>query len=257
MKYSYLIIVLTCSFFISCGSNEPEINEEVKVEKVDPEIPEPDTFNYDTLKGMYIGEFGGSDIRIILNYVSSKNAIGYNIHKGLQRNLNGKVTRSGNSIKLVLNEPGDNKFDGIFTIDFIDEDEHPKGIWEPNDKNLPKRNFRLEKLIVKEAKEGEINLLNFSDYFNYLSDTVGNYQFMDDGLCIFEYYPKTDYEERIEQLIKVNGSWSLNGQEVTIEWQPNDIFPEEPMVFKIIKSEYEELTLKSKDRELWNYYYGF
>lgn len=251
--YSFILLL---PLLIACKSENGTSDETVEVEKIEAEIPEPDTFNYDTLKGMYMGDFGGSDIRIILNYVSSRNAIGYNIHKGLQRNLNGKVTRSGDSITLVLNEPDDNKFDGVFTLLFMGEDQHPKGNWEPNNKELPKRNFQLDKLVAQGKKGDEITVYNFTDYFGYMSDTMGNYNFLDDGLCMYEYYPKTDYDERVEQLVQIKGSWSLDGKTVTIEWQPNDLFPKEAMEFKMAENEWGEMTLVGRGMELYNYMYG-
>ena len=90
--YSCLILLLIAS----CKEKEAP-KEVLTINNIPAEIPETDKFDYDTLKGMYTGDFGGSDIRIILNYVSQNNAIGYNIHKGLQRNLSGNVSRSGDS----------------------------------------------------------------------------------------------------------------------------------------------------------------
>jgi hypothetical protein len=42
------------------------IQEEIKINKVEAEIPKEDNFDYDTLQGMYIGDFGSSDIRLII-----------------------------------------------------------------------------------------------------------------------------------------------------------------------------------------------
>ena len=132
-----LFLILSCT-----SKSEPK--EEIKIEKVEAEIPPIDNFNYDTLQGMYIGDFSGSEIRIILNYVSQKNAIGYNIHKGLQRNLNGKVSRSNDSIQMVLSEPGDNKYDGVFTINFIGEGKKPTGVWVSGSGEFPDQKFKLK-----------------------------------------------------------------------------------------------------------------
>lgn len=41
------------------------------------------TYRYDSLEGAYTGDFGGSNIRIILTHVTGKHAIGYNLLKGL------------------------------------------------------------------------------------------------------------------------------------------------------------------------------
>ncbi|OFZ52785.1 MAG: hypothetical protein A3D92_21560 [Bacteroidetes bacterium RIFCSPHIGHO2_02_FULL_44_7] len=250
-----LLSILLIFFLLSCGDSENEVV--TNIDKIEASIPEEDPFDYDTLQGMYIGDFGGSDIRVILNYVSSKNAIGYNIHKGLQRNITGKVTRSGDSIQLVLQEPGDNEFDGVFTLLFTGDKSKLTGFWESNSGKIPKRSFKLKKVIYVEAKdEKDINMSNFADYYSYLSDTIGHYSFKDDGLCLFEYYPVTDYENYVEQLVEVRGSWSLKGQVVTVNWQPNKIFPSRKSEFTIFRSEWGDFTLKSGDEELYNYRYG-
>ena len=85
MYYNTLLFGFLIVTLMSC-EDKTIIQEEIKINKIEAEIPQEDNFHYDTLQGMYIGDFGGSDIRLIINYVSNKNAIGYNIHKGLQRN---------------------------------------------------------------------------------------------------------------------------------------------------------------------------
>lgn len=237
MKSLLLFTVLTIALF-SC--TEKTVEQEVKVDKIQPEIPEEDTFPYDTLQGIYIGDFGGSPIRIILNYVSNKNAIGYNIHKGLQRNIMGKVTRSGDSIQLVLSEPGDNKYDGVFTINFTGIDNAPEGEWTANDKKIPGQSFKLKKVIIDEKlKEGEITMTNFADVFNQMSDTIGEYRFMNDGLVILKYYPDNDADWDKQQYKELKGSWELKGKHVIVNWEPSTIFKGDVIEMDIVESEYE------------------
>lgn len=250
-----LLSVILVFILLSCGDSESETV--TNVEKIEAIIPEEDLFDYDTLQGMYMGDFGGSDIRVILNYVSSKNAIGYNIHKGLQRNITGKVSRSGDSIQIILHEPGDNEYDGVFTVLFTGDKSKLTGFWESNSGKIPKRSFKLKKMVYVEAKdENDINMSNFADYFSYLSDTIGHYSFKDDGLCTFEYYPVTDYENNVEQLVEIRGSWSLKGNLVSVNWQPNKIFKDRKSEFTILRTEWGEITLKLEDQELYNYRYG-
>ncbi len=255
MCIKYLFFVPVLLLIGACASEPLPVKETVKIEYVENEIPPVDDFNYDTLKGMYIGDFGGSEIRIILNYVSGKNVIGYNIHKGLQRNINGKLRRNGDSIVMSLPEPGDHKFDGVFELTFLGLDKNPRANWVSNSGKIPAKNFNLKKLEAPKDKKEGINISNFTEYFGYVYDTLGNYTFEPDGLCIYEYYPKTDEKNRVEQLKEIKGNWSLVDQTVTIDWQKNTLFPPEKMVFQIMKDEYEEYMLKGKDRSLFYYYY--
>lgn len=65
------------------------------------------------VEGLYAGTFKGAPISIILNYITEKRASGYNIHKGLKRNLSGTLSAAIAGWHLVLNEPGTNEYDGI------------------------------------------------------------------------------------------------------------------------------------------------
>lgn len=253
-KIAVTSLLVLCLF--SCSDNEN--NNEPIIEKIAADIPEEDIFPYDSLAGMYIGDFAGSDIRLILNYVSSKNAIGYDIHKGLQRNIMGKVQRSGDSVTVTLNEPGDNQYDGTFTLHFIGYDDEVSGEWVSNSGKIRPVSFDLKKMRIRQPKdENDITLSNLSEHFGYLGDTLdGHYQFKNDGLCIYEYYPNQDNEDRIEQMITIHGSWSLDGKKVIVEWQPNSRFPERRSEFDIVKTEWEEITLSTEGQNLYNYYYG-
>ena len=255
MSIRLLFSGLLSLLLFSCVE-ETVTEDKVEITEVEAVIPDEDLFDYDTLKGMYVGDFAGSDIRIILNYVSQTNAIGYNIHKGLQRNLNGKVSRNGDSVQIVLHEPGDHEYDGVFTLNFIGNDYTPKGFWESNSGKIPKRNFELLKMVKPTVRgNDDIDYTNFSDFMGYVSDTIGDYRFKEDGMCIFEYYPTTDDEERVEQLVEIRGTWSLKGKTLTIDWQPNNHFPERKMLFELVENEWEELVLKGEDRTLHQQYW--
>lgn len=257
-------IFLLSILFFSCS--ESASVDEINAKKVEATILPEDDYDYDTLQGMYVGGFGGSEIRIILNYVSLKNVIGYNIHKGLQRNLTGKVSRSGDTVQVVMFEPGDNEFDGKFTINFIGNDLSPYGSWESNSGKIKKQEFKLKKIIRPEKEDEDfdrVTLTNFSRIFNYVSDTIGQYLFNDDGLVILEYYEgKRNYDDpkrALDQMKQLKGSWSLKDNHVTINWKPNTIFPNNILELDIIKGEYEgQFSLKGKgDHELWNMYGGW
>ena len=248
-----LLGVLSLILFSCQEKEKPE--PLVRIKKVRTELPEPDDFNYDTLKGIYTGDFGGSDIRIILNYVSGSNAIGYNLHKGLQRNLNGKVNRNGDSISIVLKEPGDHEYDGVFSLNFNGIDHEPTGRWVANSGEIDPKDFKLSKRVVEEL-DGEITVNNFTNYFYFMYDSLGNYSLSPDGLLKYEYYPKDENGDEMDQLISVQGSWNLNDSIVTFDWQENIRFKNRRMVFIIQQEEYEyENTLKGEGMTLHNHWY--
>lgn len=243
-----ITLIYSCSN--TTGMQKTEIVGDLK-----KEIPEKDTFYYDTLRGMYHGDFGGSDIRVILTYVSNKNAVGYNIHKGLQRNIAGKVRRNGDSIFMTLSEPGDHEFDGIFEFVFLGNDQNPKGKWTGIDPKFGSKKFRLTKFILEKSIEGEINSSNFAEYFAVAYDSIGNFSFNRDGLCIYEYYPLTDYEKRVEQMTQIKGNWILEGNLLTIQWQKNEVFKSGKSEFNLIKGEFDNYLSDASGYEIHSNYY--
>lgn len=252
---SFLLFAAILFTLYSC--NEAEKEQEVIVEKIESEIPEEDTFPYDTLQGMYMADFGGSTIRIILNYVSGKNAIGYNIHKGLQRNITGNVTRSGDSIQVILNEPGDNKYDGVFTLDFIGIDKTPNGNWTANDPKIPSQNFTMKKIDPNsKVNNDEITIYNFADIFSTVSDSIGEYYFEKDGLVTLRYYEDKDIDWDKQQYKEIKGSWELKGQKAIINWEPNPIYKTNRLELDILKDEYGEPSLRENgNHELYMMWY--
>lgn len=254
------IVLLSLLVLVSC-KQESEVKERVKVEKISAVIPEEDLFDYDTLRGIYSGDFSGSEIRVILNYVSSSNAIGYNIHKGLQRNLNGRVSRSGDSVQIVLEEPGDNEFDGVFTLHFIGIDQKPKGSWKPLSAKLKEQKFQLKKLDRKKEKSDETSLYSYLMNYGPIYDSIGTYDFQEDGLCIFEYYPSDIKEGARDQKREITGNWTIvKDSTLRIDWQPNKLFKStENLKFrKILMEEYGDWYdhfLEGEGRTLRPYYY--
>lgn len=250
------IILISILFFtlFSCEQKEPE--EIITINEIKPEIPPVDDFNYDTLKGIYSGDFGGSDIRIVLNYVNQTNAIGYNIHKGLQRNLSGKVEKIGDSIKIILNEPGDNKYDGVFTLNLIGDYQKLTGNWVANDSKYGDKDFVLHKKVKLEYESfKKLTADNFSMYIDLLEDTTGTYNLSDDGLCRYDYYPSND---GVEQLVSILGSWTFKNNQLIFDWQPNEYFKNSQTIYNYFYNEnesYPEPSFMNEDDTLYLMYW--
>lgn len=211
---------------------------------------------------MYIGDFAGSDIRIILNYVGSTKALGYNIHKGLQRNIMGSVQRNGDTVQMILQEPGDNEYDGVFTLNFIHTTTEPEGKWVPNDKKLSSKSFKLKKIVFdqEDFSRESLDLTNFSSIFGSASDTLGDYRFEKDGYCTFSYYPKGE-ERSLEQMQTIKGTWTLDGLTVIIDWEKNDHFPTRTLKLKAVQNVHEDWDYREweligeGDYKIWERYY--
>lgn len=254
------------SFIVLFFLNSCDSKETITTEKVDDReilnVPLISKLNLDTLKGIYIGDFGGSDIRLLINFISNKHAVGYNVHKGLQRNISGSVEIKEKTVDLVLAEPGDNEFDGVFHISIDKENLDIEGYWQSNSGKISKKHFVLKKLegmrvmdkIAGISKDVKLTSYNFSNYFGVVSDSIGELSFEENGLCVYKYYPSIDEAERKEQYISFTGSWTLKNNQIIVEWQKNTIFPNRKSIFHIIKSndkenpEYYEASLRGENR---------
>lgn len=240
MKVHLLLLSLIILTLSSCGSKET-VDPETSVQNADSEVVQDfPAFNWDTLKGIYSGDFAGNDIRIRINYISNKQVVGYNVHKGLLRNISGHVEQTQDSIILHMQEPGDNEYDGTFKI-LIDRNTlNMNGTWVPFRHNLSSKAFSLKRLEFDTDYDydAKITPSNFTMHFPYVGDSLGDFMFYDDGMVVYEYYPTHDEVNRVEQLLEATGSWSLKGSVLTINWQPNSAFPSLQSTFKVGKDEY-------------------
>ena len=209
---------LILAILFSCGEKPKE--EVVKVKgKALVTLP----VKPETVKGIYTGNFNGSPISIVLNYVSNQHASGYNVHKGLTRNLSGTIRFANGKLQLQLAEPGNNPYDGLFSLEIDTATGKGKGAWKPLKKGEP-TSFTFTKKILKEF-EGDYDLVYTDTLSNYLS-------LKPDGACTFSYL--TDTTEKAQQLT-IRGSYQREKGIVTIFWQKNTVFPSGKSVFRTVK----------------------
>lgn len=128
-------------------------------------------------------------ITIVLNYVSGRNVSGYNLHKGLRRNINGVLSENGNKFDFELKEPGDNPFDGNFRFSIDTSNFDLTGWWKPFDstKTVSKQ------LALKRKQDSQEDYMNQLGIWipasgTYAADTL--LQFDAKGTCEYNFYEK-------------------------------------------------------------------
>lgn len=188
-------------------------------------------YDYSRLEGIYSGDFGGTgDIRVVLRHVTARQAVGYNIHKGLKRNFSGTVLLKGPAVEMELSEPGDNPYDGVFTVRIDTGSKEMKGTWAPaNKKELGEKSFTLAR---QEKKEGENE---YGSMYSYMSDSTGDFSFEPNGQVIYRYYPVDANGKKAEQYEEIKGNWKDDGNNYIIDWQPNKVFPTPRSRFRKVK----------------------
>ncbi|WP_430406764.1 hypothetical protein [Fluviicola sp.] len=234
-------LLLTTSCSSDMKTKTTATSEKTSKDSVELEEWFPET-NFDTLRGMYTGDFGDGFINVILTYVNDKKAIGYNIHKGLQRNISGSVVQKKESFELTLNEPGDNPFDGVFVLNISKKDGSIDAIWTANDPKISTKKFKLKKQPIKQGSDSkyefngeEITQDNFIELFSFANLNDGNVEFKENGIIIYTYYPQKQENEQQEIL---KGSWKfIDEKTMVIEWSKNKVFKQQSMKFKLIQDE--------------------
>jgi len=153
--------------------------------------------------GFYVGYFEGVDmdfdkdpvpynkITIAIDSLSKGILYGHSIVAGNERPFSGPYTMAGDSIKAVANEPGDDRYDGVFTFAILPQDEVLVGTWKANNKRLAvsSRQYNLDKRTFSYDPNVELpEEVSFSN--------------------LYEKYPKyPDKEESLtEDVLKFNAS---------------------------------------------------
>lgn len=220
----------------STSSNEPAGSDfAIDSATNEPVVSFFDTIDPDTLCGKYTGDFGKSFIHINLTHASKNKVVGYDINRGLQRNLVGNITEEKDALILTLEEPGDHKYDGMFILTLSKKDFSVNGTWEGNDKKLEKKTFQLKKAIEREfPNEKKAGIQNskkittekeFLEFSNYNTSQQGDCEFQADGLVVFHQFSRENDNTSEEQETTIKGSWRwLKSKQLEINWENNTFF---------------------------------
>ena len=189
--------------------------------------------------GTYSGQFGKSLITVVINYISGRTVSGYDIHKGLRRNFNGEVTQLGNFLHFVVKEPGDNRYDGGFSLSLDTASWKMTGKWVPVDSTKAKsKELTLARKIEDDSNSWDVWLANGS-YDSLLT-------FEANGVCKFEFY--TGPEDSASQLTTVKGNYELNqnGKEKAyrIEWEKNGYLTPQSMKLILVPPQLDKDSLE-------------
>jgi hypothetical protein len=165
-------------------------------------------------KGFYEGQYSKGMLGLMINYLSGNTVSGYDLHKGLRRNLIGQVEQKGGVLNMVLKEPGGNPYDGTFELALDTATGKITGKWIPTDRS--------------KASPGPVSLSKkeFMDPDEHFGSSwtgaLGDLDFATDGTCTLEYYPSKDANA---QMVTVRGNYVQKDDTFRIEWQRNDRLP--------------------------------
>jgi len=180
-----LIFLFSILCMMSCGTESAQqITDKVsttpkqsvetpKVNVAPKEKSQEDRINQSPIKvmvnpndviGTYVGMFEAEEyddskkptwankINITISEVEGESVKGHSVVAGNHRPFSGKLeVNEKHSIKIVAAEPGDDRYDGVFTFIVDPSLRSFKGTWEANDKRqaVTKRKYDLEKTTFK------------------------------------------------------------------------------------------------------------
>lgn len=166
------------------------------------------------VEGVYTADFSGSPIYITINYTNGQSVAGFNLHKGLRRNLQGRLAADGDKWTVVLDEPGDHAFDGVFQLKFNHDFTKGSGTWKPkNNQQLSTKTLELTRV---ESREDGMHYAYVADNRDLTFDT--------DGSCEYSWYDMRADSSIVDQVNVLMGSWEKKGDTVLITWEKEGLF---------------------------------
>jgi hypothetical protein len=98
------------------------------------------------LIGAYIGSFGTKQIILFIDMVTADSIGGSSMVVGGSRNFKGTFTVKDGIYVVIAKEPGDNKFDGVFTFTFnTNKPDIITGDWKPNNAVVAGKTYELQR----------------------------------------------------------------------------------------------------------------
>lgn len=164
------------------------------------------------IEGKWMGAFGNSQLTIVIEEVKGFQISGYNLVKGNKRDIHGFYEKNGDRVSVTLNEPGDDKWDGVFYVEFNIDEVLLNGEWKSNNGKIH-RSFALKK---------NTSTLNMSIVGEYIIEAIPytRIKLKSDNTCLLEEIDMSKMEDNgwADNTIKLKGSWYNSGNSITIEW---------------------------------------
>lgn len=161
-----LLVLVSILFMLSCDKKKDKKEEAVVLEdnieektQNTPKNFENEIRDEDILNGIYVGAFKAevydskkkpsysNRINITIDSIVENTIYGHSVVAGNSRPFLGELVNDGNNYRATLKEPGDNKYDGKFELEFVPDYGRIKGFWIANNPNLAvsRRSYDLKK----------------------------------------------------------------------------------------------------------------
>ncbi len=193
----------------------------------------PSTGHSDTqsLIGTYQGKLGKSAASVVINYINGDIVSGYDVIKGVRRNLNGRLKDQGKTVDFDLTDPGENATDGHYVVTLDTLQQTLTGTWKPM--HPDKASEQPLSMKKKKQYKPEDDAIGMYEWMGMGEGARGGtLSFYDDGLCTFSYYKNRN--DSTDQLNTIKGTYIRTKKSVTIDWETNDVFSASHMFLRMV-----------------------
>jgi hypothetical protein len=208
MELKKLISLAFATLLFSCGTSVEEANSNTikeeaqdisQEEKDNPEekakTQQESSEAKNVVLAFYVGSFDAQKmdaaknpmlqnrINISLDSIKDDVLFGHSVVAGNIRPFKGSFKKENELYIAVCKEPGDDKYDGVFTFTLNPQDESIKGRWNSNDKKLAvsERSYDLKKVDFKYDPNLGLEVLSAEVYNSYREDTEEHEQITTDA----------------------------------------------------------------------------
>ena len=141
--------------------------------------PAKPTANAPEILGSFVGAFGDNKITLLITKADGGGISGRTIVGGNDRPFDGTFTLENGVYKIVANEPGDHKDDGVFKFTIASANPNEvSGTWKANDPKRPEKSYTLErrkfeyKTNVGDYPQASQRLLKAADVENLMKEDL-------------------------------------------------------------------------------------
>ncbi len=156
-------------------------------------------FNMESLYGSYVGMFNAevydsgkepswaNKINISVDEINGSNIKGHSVVAGNDRPFEGTITSNGMNFDVKASEPGDDKYDGVFTFTIYPKTGIVNGLWDANDSKLAvtQRKYELEKMDFKYDPELDLQDWAYTDLYGTYNDATGESEYLTEDVANF------------------------------------------------------------------------
>lgn len=160
------------------------------------EVTEAD---FDKFKGSHV-----SKLNIVIKQITDSGVTAQSVVNGNSRLMRGSVTQSGNNYVFVMDEPGDNKYDGRFS--FTISGDTLTGKWQPYDKTLATKTSEYVLTKTPFVYNENLMLPNDWEYVDYVNFKEKKESYKDEETGTVDTFINTVYRAASEKVYELNSS---------------------------------------------------